>query len=183
MGGDKPQEDKKAAKPEQPAPFQDRRRNLLTIAVVGGLMLLEGVGLFFAAKMFTPTAVSLAESEGPPKPVDENGQPLPEHTEIHVTDLMAFNSKTGQVFVYQLMVYARVATEHAAQVRDLIENRQHTIQDRLSRLVRASDPKLLEDPGLDTLRRQFEQELNAIFGEDRLILEVLLPQFSVSRAD
>ncbi len=49
MADRKPEKNEKQSS-EQPVPFADGRRNLLTVAVVGGLMLIEGVGIFVAVK-------------------------------------------------------------------------------------------------------------------------------------
>ncbi len=167
--------------PEQAAPFGNRHRNLLTAAVVGGLMLLEGVGIFVAVKLLGGDPATLQAGEGVGS--EGVGGDFAGQSELHVTDLVSFNSRDGRVLVYQISVYAEVQAKHSQKIKDLIESRENTIDDRLSRVIRAVDPKYLDEPGLETLRRQFKFELDRILGDDTLINEILFPEFSKSRAD
>ncbi len=169
--------------PEQP-PFADRKRNLLTIVVVGGLMLFEGLGIFMGIK-FLGSEPEQAEASDGVYITDEDGirKLLPHQMEVKVADLVAFNTKTGRAYVYQISVYADVETKHMESLRDVLEFRENTIEDRLSQVVRGCDPKYLEEPGLETIRRQFKRVMDDIVGSELMINEILLPQFSKQRAD
>ncbi len=179
MADRKPEKNEKQSS-EQPVPFADGRRNLLTVAVVGGLMLIEGVGIFVAVKYMGggPASLSADQAIGGDGPGAALGQ-----SELHVTDLVSFNNADGRVFVYQLSVYADVEGKHSQQIKDLIESRKNTIDDRFSKVVRAADPKYLDEPGLETLRRQFKHELGEILGDESHIRAILFPEFKKSRAD
>ena len=180
MADRKPEKNEKESS-EQSVPFADGRRNLLTVAVVGGLMLIEGVGIFVAVKYMGggPASLSADQAIGGDGP----GGAAPGQSELHVTDLVSFNNADGRVFVYQLSVYADVEAKHSQQIKDLIESRKNTIDDRFSKVVRAADPKYLDEPGLETMQRLFKFELDQILGDDTLIKEILFPEFSKSRAD
>ncbi|MCH8964866.1 MAG: hypothetical protein IIB58_07900 [Planctomycetes bacterium] len=166
---------------EQAAPFTNRNRNLLTAVVVGGLMLLEGVGIFVAVKIMGGGPDTLRASDGTGQGSDADGKMS--SSEVRVTDLMAFNSNAGRVFVYQLSVYAEIDAEESQKIEDMIKSRQNAIDDRFSKVIRGSDPKYLDEPGLETLRRQFKHELEQILGDDSHIKAILFPEFKKSRAD
>ena len=63
---DRKPEKKEKQSSEQPVPFSDGHRNLLTVAVVGGLMLIEGVGIFVAVKYMGggPASLSAGQAGG-----------------------------------------------------------------------------------------------------------------------
>ncbi len=166
---------------EQQIPFSHKNRNLLTVTVVGGLMLLEGAGIFLAVKYLggDPAIVHGGEGLGS----GGEGGDADEPSELHVTDLVSFNNRDGRVYVYQITVYVEVEGRSSAKIKDLLESRKNAINDRLSKTIRASDPKYLEEPGLETLRRQFKSELALILGSDELVKTILFPEFNVSRAD
>ncbi len=166
---------------EKVVPFTNRNRNLLTAAVVGGLMLLEGVGIFVAVKFIGGGPDTLRAGDGTGGGSDADGKMS--SSEVRVTDLMAFNSNGGRVFVYQLSVYAEIDTKDSSRIKDMIESRQNAIDDRLSKVIRSSDPKYLDEPGLETLRRQFKHELGQILGDESHIKAILFPEFKKSRAD
>lgn len=180
MAKEKPRAEKEEPT-EQQTPFSHRNRNLLTVAVVGGLMLLEGVGIFAAVSYLggDPAIVQGGEGLGS----GGEGGDADEPTELHVTDLVSFNNREGRVYVYQISVYVDVEARSSAKIKHMLEARKNAINDRLSKTVRASDPKYLEEPGLETLRRQFKSELDRILGSDELIKTILFPEFNVSRAD
>jgi hypothetical protein len=170
---------------EKPAePFNDRRRNLVMVALVGGLMLLEGVGIFIGVRYLTGGAEQAEAVDGVLVDDGEGGMRLlPPQVEVKVTDVVAYNRRSGRVILYQMSIYVEVDAEYMRDIDELIENRINTIDDRLSQIVRASDPKYLEEPDLNTIRRQFKTTLEDIFGEKELINKILLPQFSSNRAE
>ncbi len=166
---------------EKVVPFTNRHRNLLTAAVVGGLMLLEGVGIFVAVKFMGGGPDTLRAGDGIGEGSDADGKMS--SSEVRVTDLLAFNSNGGRVIVYQLSVYAEIDTKDSPRIKDMIESRQNAIDDRFSKVIRGSEPKYLDEPGLETLRRQFKHELGQILGDESHIKAILFPEFKKSRAD
>ncbi|MCG3137980.1 MAG: hypothetical protein HJJLKODD_01836 [Phycisphaerae bacterium] len=187
----KPAAAKEAPKPaaDAPAPFADKKRNMMTIIVVGVLMTVEGIGIVAAVKMFgggpaeTEAAAVGEHGEGGAEQLDEHGNPLPVESEVAVIDLMAYNNKSGYMYVFQINVQALIATEHLKKVTDQIESKKQTIRDRYSKIIRAADPKYFEEPGLETVKRQFKYELEQILNDKTLVKEILLPEFNQSRAD
>ena len=181
MAEKKPPKKEEQDSAEQTKVFSDRHRNLLTAAVVGGLMLVEGAGILIAVKYLSGGPELSHAGVG----IDgDYGQGLlGDETELQVTEMVSFNSTDGRVFVYQISVYASVETEHSQKIEALLELRKNTIDDRLSKVIRAANPKYLDEPGLETMQRQFKHELDQILGDDTLIKAILFPEFSKTRAD
>jgi flagellar basal body-associated protein FliL len=68
--------------------------------------------------------------------------------------------------------------ENEEKVRKAIKDREALIKDRVSTIIRQSDPEKLSggaEPGLETLRRQVKFQLDEIVGEG-VIDEVLVPR-------
>ena len=76
-----------------------------------------------------------------------------------------------------------VEQSQTEKVQILLDNREATIHDRLAKLVRSADPRQLEEPGLETLRRQIKHEMEQIVGQEGFFKEVLIPKCTPFRAD
>jgi flagellar basal body-associated protein FliL len=72
---------------------------------------------------------------------------------------------------------------HKDTCKGLIDARKATIRDRLDTLLRNADPKYLNEPGLETLRRQIKFELDKVFKDEKLVDEILITKFLKSRAN
>jgi len=167
---------------ETGAPAPPRTRKLLPTLVVAGLMLLEGGGIFVAMKMFGSGAadVAAAQDDAPTGgPGDDSASPDVAEVVIAVTD--ATNNVAGRLHVYHIEVSALVAAADKGQLEKLVQERESTIRDRINVVMRGADPKHLNEPGLETVRRQIKFELDKIFPEDSLILELLIPKLMQSR--
>jgi flagellar basal body-associated protein FliL len=152
----------------------------LTAAVVFGVMLLEGGGIFFAVRMLykQPEMVKGAETgEG------EDLAALEREVEIPLPELNAFNKREGRLMLYNLEVAVRVKRSEELIVRKVLEAREATILDRLNTVIRGADVKYLNEAGLETLRRQFRFELGKVVGNEELVLEILVRKFFQSPAD
>ena len=68
-------------------------------------------------------------------------------------------------------------------IQKVLEARESTILDRFNTVIRSADTKYLNEPGLDTIRRQFLFELEKVIGEEGVVLELLIPKFFQSPAD
>ena len=152
-----------------------------TLAIIGGIMLLEGGGLFLITKMIYQKPEELsAEVLDPKAQLLEN---IKEHVEISLPEINAFNRRQGRLYMYNIEVSIRVKTIREEDVKNIIEARKGTIFDRLNTVIRSAEVKHLNEPGLGTIRRQFKFELNRVMGDDELILELLIPKFLQSPAD
>ena len=155
-----------------------QHKGLLMGAILLAVMLVEGGGIFVAMKLFgakpaPAIGAALMEPQGQ-TPTDQ---------ELPVVQLKAPNVTTGKLYLYDLEVQAVVEQGHRSQVEAVLANRKATIEDRLAKIIRAADQQQLQEPGLETLRRQVKYELEQIAGQEGLIKEVLIPKCTPFRAD
>lgn len=161
---------------ETPVP-SGRKKTLIMVGVVLGVMLFEGVGVFFLARHFggAPAAAAAAEAEG----LDPHGgKKAALDQEVEVVKFRAQNEKAQQPLTYEMTVAAVISEKDQARVSETLGRKKATIQDRLSRVVRAMDPQRFTEPDLATIREQFRHELSQIVGEEGAIKEVLIPSMA-----
>lgn len=152
----------------------------LTAIIVFGIMLLEGGGIFFAVRMmYKQPEIVKGEETGE----EEDLAALENEIEIALPELNAFNKREGRLMLYNLEVAVRVKRGDEAVVRKVLEAREATVLDRLNTVIRGADVKYLNEPGLETLRRQFKYELGRVVGNEELVLEILVRKFFQSPAD
>jgi len=164
-----------AEEPQQvPAAGGKRRKNLVLVGVIGGVMLIEGAAVFVLAKHFgAQPAAAEAKDHGGLNP--EEGEKKPEPVELEIVRLRAQNEKAQRVVVYDLSVYAVTTKEHEEKLKGMVEQRRALIQDRFSSVIRSADPKVLMEADPATLRQKFKQELAQIVGDEKMIEQVLIP--------
>lgn len=155
-----------------------RHKGLLMGGILLAVMLLEGGGIFVVMKLFGSEPGPAIGAEL----MDSQGQ-TPTDQELLVVQLKAPNMRTGKLYLYDIEVQAVVEQRNRSQLEAVLENRKGTIEDRLVKIVRAADPQHLQEPGLETLRRQVKYELEQIAGQEGLVKEVLIPKCTPFRAD
>ena len=160
-----PEPDKGIVADSKPSPS---KRKLLTLAIVGAIMLLEGVGIFVVVRMTreTPPSEAAEMAENPDELLNQMD------AELALVECDAINRKSGQSIVVHLSISARVAAGDQDHAATLIERRQDTLKDRVQMILRSAD----------TLKRQVKFEVDKILGDDKLVLEVLIPQILQSRS-
>lgn len=152
-----------------------RRAKLIPYVIVAGLMLAEGVGIIVAMKTLgSDPAATEAEAPGESIVIDgksENALPV----EHQICNLDAFNKLTGKLLLYHVEVAATIDRQHEERFKKLLELRKSTISDRVTTVIRSADPKYLQEPGLETIRRQIKFELDKVLGDDKIIIDLLIP--------
>ncbi len=169
--------DEKGAAPKD---GKGKKKGLITVAIVAGVMLAEGGAVFMATRWLSPgpdPAAAAMNGSG------EEAPPEAQEVEIVIADFMAPNAKKGRVLVYEMKVAARVARSDLERLEGLLEEQRLTINDRLNNIVRAADPQILIEDGLETLKRQMRFEVNKILNEEDLIKSILIPRMMPHRAD
>jgi len=193
---------KEAPAAEAPAAPASAGRKKLAI-LVGGIMAIEGVGVFAAMKFLgSGPAPSAAETI---KVEEVKERPL---HEIEVCKIRAPNVKEGRLILWSLEVAIRASAPEGHEGHDsheakaegngeegghgekaegagssesdmlakVVHEQDRTIKDRLASIVRAAEPQHLQEDGLATMRRQIKFELERILGEKLTIHEVLIPE-------
>lgn len=159
-----------------------RSRKFLPYAIIAGLMLAEGLGIFVAMKTLgsDPEVVEAGEGDGiGPDGMAEQAM----DAELPICELDAFNKKSGKLMMYHIEVVAVVNREQETGLKKLVELRRATIHDRITTVIRGADPKFLNEPGLETIRRQVKFELDKVFGDEKLINELLIPELLQSSSN
>jgi flagellar basal body-associated protein FliL len=158
-----------------------RKKNLIVGGVLLGVMLAEGVTVAVLVKGFGPNPSSAQAGEGIGGLNPDEGTKASDEVEVRVARFRALNEQARQLVYYDLEVYVTVAKENEGKCKDLIERRQATIQDHLSSVIQAADPKVLMEADRAALRQQFKQELGEILGDAELIHQVLIPSLVKTR--
>lgn len=159
---------------EQSTSASPRKRRLAMGGVVLGIMVAEAIAVFVLVRHFSGSPAT-AEAAGVPGIELSEGEKRPEEIELEVVDLRAQNERSQRNIIYDLIVFVCVADTDQQKVSDILQRRKATVQDRLTRVVRAADPERFTEPDLRTLRTQFRSELAEIVGDEKLIREVLIP--------
>ena len=162
-------------------PQSGRRRRWMVPVLGAALVFGEGTGIFLVTRMMyhKPEA---AEAH-PPTPQEEALAAVETQVELALPEVHAFNKREGRLFMYNLEVTAIVQKDKSEDIKKVLDMRKSTILDRFNTVIRSADSKYLNEPGLDTLRRQFRSELDKILGDDEIIADLLIPKFYQSPAD
>lgn len=177
-----------AAAPESAKPASGKKK--LTI-LIGLIMAIEGVGVFFLVKMFSgsPTdAAAMEESpaegqgeanaggHGPKTAVDDlTKKGILE--EVKLGDCRPSNRMTGRLITFQLSVSVLVTQEDIEKVKQMITVNEARLRDRVNFVVRSAEPEHVNEPGLDTIKRRMKYEFDRVLEDSNLIKEVLIPEF------
>ena len=183
------------SKPEA-SPSKPKGRGL-SIVLVAILMGAEGVGVFFATKMFAgsePSSAAASEGESAATQPAEGHAAKSEHgaagehggqsptgavsgqAEIELTECRPSNKMTGKLITLKIRVSALVASGEAERVKKLADANKARINDRVNFVIRSAEPQALNEPGLETIKRRLKYELAKVLGDEQLIQEVLIPE-------
>jgi len=156
-------------------------RKWLTLVIAGVLVFGEGIGIFVVTRMMyqRPATAEAAEQS----PEEAAIAAIEDQVELALPEVNAFNKREGRLFLYNLEVTVIVPKDKSKEVEKVLEMRKSTILDRFNTVIRSADSKYLNEPGLETLRRQFRFELNKILGDDEIITDIVIPRFYQSPAD
>jgi len=155
-----------------------------TAMIVMGVTILEG-GFFFAATKIFGGGPQVAQGvEGEHLLEGDPGEDVTATAEVEVLHgFRSPNNKKGRAYIYELDVIVKVPGHRKEEIEELVAERSGEIEDRISRIVRAADPAILNEPELKTLRMQIRRTVGEIARDQDVILEVLLPRCVPHRAD
>ncbi len=172
---------------DQPAPGNadltensGKKKRLPTVLIVGALMLVEGVAIYCAVDYFSDdpaTAAAKADAEGETAPAPED-----ETVELVVAECRSVNNKEGRMYFYNIRVSVLVRQDQLERLTKLVETRRSRIDERVNVVVRSAEPKHMNEPGFESLKRRFRAELSELFGDDKLILDVFIPELIRTKA-
>lgn len=172
---DTPPKTEEAADKQDAAAPKKGRKSLATLGIFGGVMVVEGLAIFFAMKLLgsdpDPT-VGMMET------LQTTTAPFEESKELEVAHVRVQNANGARTILYSVTITARVRRENEAMVQEFLDNRKATLNDAISRIIRSTDEKHLAEPGLETLKRQVRFELSNLIGDDTIIEQILIPEFT-----
>lgn len=155
----------------------------------GGGLPVKMIGIALAVVLLEVTTVvmTMMMAGGPKKAVAEVPVAAPKEevekdAEVPIIEAKLPNNQTGRLFLYDLAVVAKVGEKQKTKVEELLKERQAEVKDRIRTIIASSDPKSLQEPGLETLRRQLSYQLEEDLGHD-LIKELLIPKCTPFRAE
>ncbi|MFQ5429127.1 MAG: flagellar basal body-associated FliL family protein [Phycisphaerae bacterium] len=162
-------------KAEAAAAPKAKRLSMGTIGVFGGVMVLEGVGIFFAMKML---GADPDPTVGMENQLQVTTAPFEQSKEFEVARVRVQNDHGQRVMLYSATITVRVDQSKADLVEDFLKNRAATINDSVSRILRSAEEQQLAEPGLETLKRQIRFELSSLLRDETIIEQVLIPEFT-----
>jgi len=171
---------KAPAAPAGPAPKPRKSKSWMLIAA---MMALEGVGVFFAARMLSSHPEPAMAEEAAADTHGEHGEkekaaggPETNGTaELALSDAKTFNKETGKLVLLHMRVSALIAAPDQEKGKTLVAAKQARIDDRINTVIRSCEPKHLNEPGLETIKRRLKFECDRIFEDETLIREILIP--------
>lgn len=179
MASEKPAKSAEAA----PAGGEDKPKKagmMKMIIVAGVVLVLEGVTV----------GVTMMLSAGPKKVIAEVPASAPadavvRDAEVKLVEATLPNSMGGRLYIYDLAVVVKVDEKNKVKITELFAEREAEIKDHIRAIIASSDTKALQEPGLETLRRQIAYQLDETLGKDGkgLIKEVLIPKCTPHRAE
>lgn len=149
-----------------------RKKSLVTIGLVVGVMLVEGVAIFGVMKMFgnepDPTLGMGMEQT--------TTNPWKEFPEVEVVRLRVENTNGTRTTLYNVTIVVTVHTSKVEEFELILEQRKFTIEDALSRVIQEASEVEMTEPGKETLKKKVRIELGKILHDPDMIEDVLVPQ-------
>ena len=151
---------------------------LSLILLIVGIMGLEGVGVFAVTRFLSPAPLEARADGGDPNAEGGEGStPLEGMLEIELADCRVSNRQGAKITVVSIKVSGLVRHELEDKIKDRVDEMRSRIDDRVSFVLRGASQQTFGEPGLQSLKRQLDHEFNRLFGDEGLILEILIPEF------
>ena len=161
-----------------PAPAADKdkeapaaKKGGLKIAIVAAVVVLLEIG----------TVVGTLKMAGGPRtvvaepPASKPAEPIEKDAEVKLFEAKSLpNIQSGRLFLYQFQAVAKVKETNKEKVTAAFAEKDFEIRDQMRTIIASSTPEALNEPGLETLRRQVLYQLEQDIGKD-LIKEILIP--------
>ncbi len=145
----------------EPAAPERKNRRLLTISVVTVVLLVETVVIVGIAMMVgEPAEVDATE------PIRVFDSPEEELVELLVLDARLPNNRSGVTYLYDTEVYVQVKRKFEDRVTAEFKQFRNEIRAEITAIWRTSEPRVFEEPMLETLTRKVYALLNNRFGID-----------------
>lgn len=139
----------------------ERKNRLLTISVVSAILLVEAAVIFGITMMIgEPAEVNATD------PIMMFDAPQEKIVELLVIDARLPNSRSGITYLYDTEIYVQVKHKFEDRVTAEFKQFRNEIRAEITAIWRTSDPRVFEEPMLETLTRKVYALLNNRFGID-----------------
>lgn len=162
--------------PDQAPPVKKEgiKNKMMPYFIIGGLMLGEGVAVFFLANAISPKPVQTLAKDGMDDENGENGEDG--LAEVELADCRPSNKMAGRFITFHIRVSALVSKDDFDMMKALARAKRARIEDGVNAVIRSAEPKHFNEARYETIKRRLKHEFGRIFGDDQLIKEVLIPQ-------
>ncbi len=152
---------------------KQKKSKLVPILVISILMIGEGIGIFFLIKSVNPDPAKTMANNGNLGLGTFQGDSM---AEVELVECRPSNRMAGKLVTFHIKVSGLVTSEDHERAKELVEAKKARLEDGVNIVIRSAEPKHLNEPGLETIKRRLKHEIGRIFGDDELIKDVLLPQ-------
>lgn len=161
----------------QAAPTQAKSGSKkMQVIVVALLMIGEGAVIYFLTNSLGQAPAS-AVAAGTEPGDNAIGVAVEEQmAEVEVAECRPSNKMSGKFITFHLRVSVLVAAADVERVEKMVKAKRARLLDRVNFVVRSADPRHLNEPNLETVKRRLKHEFDRVFGDDELIEAVLVPQ-------
>lgn len=150
------------------------------IVVVALLMLGEGVGVFFLAKMLgDPPAPALGVMDG----ATEGGDSSDDQSnlaEVEIAECRPSNLTSGKLISIDIRVTALVIAEDLEEIEKMVRAKRARLEDGVNSVIRSAELKDINEPSLATIKRQLKFRFDRILDNPELIKQILIPRLNQS---
>lgn len=159
-----------------PPPSQGLKGYIVPIAIVGVLMVAEGVGVFLLANALNQTPATIIAAEGGDGAAFGDEFAGDDLAEVEIAETRPSNKLSGKFVTFHIRVTALVAMDDEAKVKELVRAKRARLEDGVNTVIRSAEPMHFNEPTLETIKRRLKAKFDRIFGDDQLIREILIPQ-------
>jgi len=145
-----------------------------TFGIFGGIMVVEGLAIFFAMKAFAPEPDPTMGIT----PELQTTQPGGNTAELELARVRVQNTSGARTILYSVTANIVVAKDREEELQVFLDAHRAAINDVMSRILRAAEEKHLNEPGLETIKRLIRFEMNKLLGNETDIERVLISEFT-----
>ncbi len=146
-----------------------------TFGIFGGIMVVEGLAIFFAMKAFAPEP---DPTMGITPELNQTTQPGGNTAELELARVRVQNTSGARTILYSVTANIVVSKDREIDLQAFLDGHRATINDVMSRILRGAEEKHLNEPGLETIKRLIRFEMNKLLGNETDIERVLISEFT-----
>lgn len=168
-------EEPKSQSADISAPAASKSGKMKTFGIFGGVMLAEGLAIFFAMKAFSPEP---DPTMGMAPELTQATQPGGNTAELELAHVRVQNTNGARTILYSVTANIEVIKERKEELQAYLDGHRAEINDVMSRIIRGAEEKHLNEPGLETIKRLIRFEINKMLGNETDVERVFISEFT-----